>query len=253
LRFEDHALRLSPANQAFCKARAMIEFENVSKDYAGAARAKGPGHAGPVRALDHVSLSIGAGEFVAVRGPSGCGKSTLLMIAGGLLRASAGVVTVAGARLGELSAAALNRFRGEKIGFVFQTFHLLPYVSVLDNILSGATSNGGQASARASQLLEQFHLADRRDHRPGQLSAGERQRVAMARALINNPPIVLADEPTGNLDQENGRTVLGLLTEYHQQGGTVVLVTHEAEAAAAAGRTILLDGGRIGAPGQAVA
>ncbi len=214
----------------------MIALEAVSKVYQTAQR--------EVRALDDVTLDIQQGEFVAVRGPSGCGKSTLLALIGGLALPTSGRVTVGGRNVSGMSSANRAQFRADNVGFVFQMFHLLPYLSVLDNVLVAAPSNSQPAvRAYANELLEQFGLSDRRLHRPGQLSAGERQRVAMARALLNRPKLLLADEPTGNLDPQNAAAVLQLLSQFHASGGTILLVTHEEQAAACAQRTILLNRG----------
>lgn len=216
----------------------MIELCDVSQIYRTA-------H-GEVRALDRVSLRIGEGEFVAIRGPSGSGKTTLLLVAGGLTLPTEGDAIVAGRALKSLSRAERARFRASEIGFVFQTFHLLPYLNVVDNVLTAALDGRRrEATARAELLLERFGLAERRRHRPGQLSAGERQRAALARAMLNEPRILLADEPTGNLDPENGRIVLDLLGQYNREGGTVLLVTHEEEAASRAARCIRMERGRV--------
>jgi putative ABC transport system ATP-binding protein len=216
----------------------MIHFQDVSKIY------RTPD--GPVHALSSVSMEVQQGEFVAVRGPSGCGKSTLLMIAGGLGMPSSGRVVVAGEDLPALSPAARARFRASRIGFVFQLFHLLPYLNVLDNVAAAASAaQASSARGRAAQLLEKFQLAHRLRHRPAELSAGERQRVAIARALINRPPLILADEPTGNLDAAAAAGVLGLLVGFHRQGGTVLLVTHQEKAASWAQRTVQLRDGAI--------
>jgi len=223
-------------------AEQMIHFEDVSKTYSTAA--------GPVHALSGVNMAVSEGEFIAVRGPSGCGKSTLLMLAGGLGTATSGRVCVAGEELTAAGPAALARFRAQRIGFVFQMFHLLPYLTVLDNVAAASTSGSSTgesltARTRAAELLDKFHLADRLRHRPAELSAGERQRVAMARALINGPTLILADEPTGNLDPDSATVVLDLLGDFHREGGTILLVTHEEQAAAYAERTILLRQGTI--------
>lgn len=216
----------------------MIHLDEVTKVY------RTPN--GQVSALAGVSLDVEPGEFVAVRGPSGCGKSTLLTIVGGLGTPSSGRVVVAGKDLVAMGSAERARFRAEQIGFVFQMFHLLPYLTVLDNVLAGALPGAGtKARQRAEQLLTEFQLADRFGHRPGELSIGERQRVAMARALINRPRLILADEPTGNLDAENSEAVLGLLAAFQDEGGTILLVTHQEQAAQYAGRTVLLRDGLI--------
>jgi ABC-type lipoprotein export system ATPase subunit len=221
----------------------MIELRDVSKVYRT--------ERGDVRALDHVSIEVSQGEFVAIRGPSGCGKTTLLLLVGGLALPSEGEVVVAGRSLAALSRAERARFRAAEIGFVFQTFHLLPYLNIVDNVFAAACDGiDRETFGRAHALLERFGLADRRTHRPGELSAGERQRVALARALLNQPRIVLADEPTGNLDPDNGRIVLDLLAEYQREGGTVLLVTHEEQAAARAQRCIRMERGRVLQTGQ---
>jgi ABC-type lipoprotein export system ATPase subunit len=216
----------------------MIHLEDVSKTYRTAD--------GPVHALSGVTLDVDRGEYVSVRGPSGCGKSTLLMIVGGLGMPTSGRVVVAGQELPAVSAAARARFRAERIGFVFQMFHLLPYLTVLENVAAAALP-GGRAGARgrAAELLRKFNLADRLRHRPAELSAGERQRVAIARALINQPQLILADEPTGNLDLDSAAAVLELLADFHRQGGTVLLVTHQEMAAGYAQRNVLLRRGSI--------
>ena len=216
----------------------MIRFQDVTKIYRTAD--------GPVYALSKVSLEIQRGEFVAVRGPSGCGKSTLLMIAGGLGMPTSGCVAIAGNELPALSAAARARFRAQKIGFVFQLFHLLPYLTVLENVAAAAhKARASAAQGRAAELLEKFQLAHRLRHRPAELSAGERQRAAIARALINQPQLILADEPTGNLDPDSAAAVLELLADFHRAGGTVLLVTHQERAARHAQRTILLRSGAL--------
>ncbi len=216
----------------------MIHFQNITKTYSDAY--------GSIDALGDVSIDVEKGEFLAVRGPSGCGKSTLLMIAGALCRPSSGMVRVAGEDLRAMSVAQRSRFRGQHIGFVFQMFHLLPYLNILDNVTSAAPSGRhSEARRRAIDLLEEFALDHRLHHRPADLSAGERQRVAIARALVNRPDLLLADEPTGNLDPESSATVLQLLAEFHKAGGTILLVTHDAAAAEYAPRSIKLKDGAI--------
>ena len=216
----------------------MIRLEDVTKVYRTAD--------GPIHALAGANLTVEAGEFAAVRGPSGCGKSTLLTIAGGLGMPTSGRVTVAGEDVVALSSAARARFRAKRIGFVFQMFHLLPYLTVLENVAVAALPGTEAAAAdRAKDMLEEFQLSHRLRHRPTQLSTGECQRVAMARAMVNRPQLILADEPTGNLDPENSRGVLDLLASFHRDGGTVLLVTHQESAARYAQRTILLRNGSI--------
>ena len=216
----------------------MIQLEEISKVYQTGD--------GPVHALSGVNLRIEKGEFVAVKGPSGCGKSTLLTIVGGLGMPSSGSIQVAGEDLVEMSPAARARFRAERIGFVFQMFHLLPYLTVLENVVAAALpGKEAAARARAEELLRGFQLGHRMNHRPGQLSTGECQRVAIARALVNRPDVILADEPTGNLDGENAAGVLDLLSTFQRDGGTVLLVTHQDRASTYAGRTIQLRNGLI--------
>jgi len=216
----------------------MIQFEHVHKTYRTATS--------EVAAISDLSLSINEGEFIAVRGPSGCGKSTLLSLAGGLVLPTQGRIVIDGQPVSEMTAAQRSSFRGEKIGFVFQMFHLLPYLNIMENVVvAGSEVASTTAGERAETLLSDFGLRDRLTHRPGELSAGERQRVALARALLNRPRLLLADEPTGNLDPENASGVLELLAQFHKQGGTILLVTHHDRAAAYADRSLALDQGRL--------
>ncbi len=200
--------------------------------------------AGLVRALDDVSLEVAAGEFVAVQGPSGCGKTTLLLASGGLLRPDAGRVLVETQDLYALDPEQRGRFRARHIGFVFQQFHLVPFLSVLDNILAPTLALPvADAPERARDLALRFGLQGRLDHVPAELSTGERQRVALARALLGQPKLVLADEPTGNLDAANAATVLEDLAAFARDGGAVLLVTHDPAAARHAQRTLSLKAG----------
>jgi putative ABC transport system ATP-binding protein len=216
----------------------MICLEHMTKAY------RGP--QGEVRALDDVTLHIPEGDFVAIQGPSGSGKTTLLLAVGGMVRPTAGTVTIAGTDLYALSGPQRAAFRAETVGFVFQMFHLVPYLSVLENVLlptmAKATADGRE---RAMELVERFGLAHRAAHRPTELSAGERQRVAMARALLNRPQLILADEPTGNLDPDSAHDVMRYVAQFHQEGGTVLVVTHEDLAAQYAQRTIRIRQGRL--------
>ncbi len=239
----------------------MLEFKNVSKWFS-VSSSKNNGSEGRVTALKEVSFSVRPGELLAVRGPSGCGKTTLLLTAGGLLRPSAGQITVAGQNPYELDPEQRSQLRAQMIGFVFQQFNLIPYLTVRQNILAaslavrsdavrrffkcpyGHTTNK-KAAERAGSLIDRFGLADRADHVPAQLSTGERQRTALARALLNEPKVILADEPTGNLDEDNAQTVFGYLSQYVSDGGCVLLVTHDARAAAHATRTIQMSSGQI--------
>ena len=199
-----------------------------------------PGPDGPVPVLRGLSLTVEAGAFVAVRGPSGCGKSTLLLILGGMLRPDAGRVTVAGQDLYALSASARGDLRARAIGMVFQRFHQLPYLDVRDNVLLPACAGPLVDPGRADLLIERFGLTHRRHHRPDRLSTGERQRTALARALLHQPGLILADEPTGNLDPDNARLVVAALREAAGAGAAVVLVTHDPVIAAAADRVVEL-------------
>jgi ABC-type lipoprotein export system ATPase subunit len=217
----------------------MLDLCNLYKTYRG-----------NVTVLDGVTLHVAAGEFVAVRGPSGCGKTTLLLAAGGLLRPDTGRVSVDGTDLYALGDEARARFRAANIGFVFQQFHLVPYLSVLDNVLAASLGFPlPDARKRAEHLLARFGLTSRCHHVPAELSTGERQRTALARALLHRPKLLLADEPTGNLDPDNGRLVLDALADHARAGGAVLLVTHEQEAAARAHRVVVF--GHPGALGGA--
>src|SRR5436190_3276399 len=212
----------------------ILELHHLTKTY--------PGPAGPVTAVADLTLTVAAGEFVAVQGPSGCGKTTLLLTAGGLLHPDAGRVVVAGQDLYALAEEPRARFRAAHVGFVFQQFHLVPYLSVFDNVLAPALAlKRPDARSRAEELLGEFGLTERRRHVPAQLSTGERQRTALARALLNRPKLLLADEPTGNLDRDSAEVVLGHLADFARGGGAVLLVTHDAEAAAKAQRVLRLD------------
>ena len=219
----------------------MLGFENVSRIYQT--------RRGEVKALDGVSLSVKKGEFVVVRGPSGSGKTTLLLIAGGMLRPTQGQAVVNGNDIYALSDRERARFRAGNIGFVFQMFHLVPYLSVIDNVLLARRTAGAGRDrtkrAEARTLLERLGLAEREHHKPSELSAGERQRTAIARAILNRPEILLADEPTGNLDPDNASEVIGHLVEFHRGGGTVIVVTHGTVADSHADRIIHLREGRI--------
>jgi len=201
---------------------------------------------GVVRAVEGVSLRIGAGEFVAVQGPSGSGKTTLLMAAGVLMQPDSGTVVITGGEPYKLSAEQRAGFRAAHIGFVFQQFHLVHYLNVLDNVLTAAlASRVADAKERARELIERFGLASRAGHVPSELSTGERQRVALARALLNRPKLLLADEPTGNLDEENGRLVLDCLAGFAKEGGAVLLVTHDPKAAQVSHRALRMENGRL--------
>lgn len=216
----------------------MLKFNNVTRLFQGPE--------GDVRAVQSVSFAVVPGELVAVQGPSGSGKTTLLLMAGGLLRPSEGNISVDGQNPYSLSANRRSMLRAEKIGFVFQQFHLIPYLTVQDNILapSGACPRP-DARARVTDLMRHFKLEHRVNHVPSQLSTGERQRTALARALLNRPGILLADEPTGNLDDKNAEIVLNHLHEFAVDGGAVLLVSHDVRVAKCASRTLLMEEGRM--------
>jgi len=200
-----------------------------------------------VHILKDIGLHIGTGEAVGLVGPSGSGKSTLLMVMAGLERTDTGTVMVAGAMLNKLDEDALARFRGRNVGIVFQSFHLIPTMTALENVAVPLELAGiADAEARARNELAAVGLGARLDHYPAQLSGGEQQRVAVARALAPNPAILVADEPTGNLDEDTGRQIIDLLfAGQAQRGTTLVLVTHDAGLAARCGRVVHLRSGRV--------
>lgn len=215
-----------------------LRLENITKSY----RKDGV----EIRAVDSVSLTVQPGEFTGVKGASGCGKTTLLLLAGGLLRPTSGAVSIGASKLYGMPFSGRARFRAENIGFVFQQFHLIPYLDIRDNILAASLAARQPGSAQhASELIERFNLGDRASHLPEELSTGERQRTALAQAMLNNPKVLLADEPTGNLDDVNGKTVLEALAGFARSGGGVLLVTHDPRATEYADTICRMDGGRI--------
>jgi putative ABC transport system ATP-binding protein len=200
---------------------------------------------GTLRALDGISLNIAAGEWVALMGPSGSGKTTLINILGGLDKLSGGHVVVDGVDLANLSESEMVRYRAEKIGFVFQQFHLVPYLSALENVMLAQYFHSVTDESEAAEALKRVGLGHRMTHLPSQLSGGEQQRVAIARALINQPKLILADEPTGNLDEANEEIVIGLFRELHSAGHTILMVTHDPDIAQQADRRIELVHGHL--------
>src|SRR5512139_1432876 len=219
---------------------SFIELQNVTKTFQ-AGEENYP-------AVRGVSLGIGSGEFVAVMGPSGSGKSTLLSLIGGLSRATGGSVTVDGIDLGSLGPDRLSDFRREYLGFVFQSFYLVPYLTAVENVMLPLTVQpgvNGTARGTALEALRKVGLDAKAGRLPSQLSGGEQERVAIARAIVNKPPVILADEPTGNLDTRTGDQVLDMLQDLHRGGHTIVMVTHNVENAKRAGRTIEIRDGQV--------
>jgi len=218
----------------------MLRMENVSKKYR---------HRGQfVTALDGADLTISKGDFVAVVGPSGSGKSTLLLMLGGMLSPSSGRVLLEGQSIYDLKSDQRARLRRKKIGFVFQTFNLVTYLSALENVqipLYLAGLDGRAQAERATALLDRVGLADRLHHKPCELSVGQQQRVALARMLANDPAVILADEPTGNLDPETSQHVIKFFEDVNGEGRTVVMVTHDPRAAERAKKTLRLTNGAI--------
>jgi len=216
----------------------MLEVENISKSYGqGLAR---------VIALDGVSLRVNKGDFIAIMGPSGSGKSTLLNVIGGLEQPSSGEVILDGQRIDNLDENALVSIRRGKIAYVFQAYHLIPSLTALENVLLPLTFCGASDGAeKALDILEKVGLKERAQHKPGELSGGEQQRVAIARALVTDPSFILADEPTGNMDQKTGREILDLFDNLHKEGHTIIMVTHNPEIAEHASGIVVLQDGQI--------
>jgi putative ABC transport system ATP-binding protein len=224
----------------------MIRLTNVTKSYPARAEDHNGG-SNLINALNNISLEIAAGEWVAIMGPSGSGKSTVVNLIGCLDRPTAGEIWLDGQNVASLGTSDLNQVRAEIIGFVFQQFHMIPYLSAVENVMLAQYFHSMTDEKEALEALERVGLRERAGHLPSQLSGGEQQRVCIARALINDPRIVLADEPTGNLDAVNEEIVLRLLRELHQQGRTIVMVTHDPVVARLADRRIELHHGKIAA------
>jgi putative ABC transport system ATP-binding protein len=217
---------------------ALVRLDRVTKDYSEGRELR--------HVLTDASLEVGEGEFVAIRGRSGSGKSTVLNLVAGIDRPSSGEIYVAGTALSQLGSRERTLLRRDHIGFVFQFFNLIPTLSVLENVLLPAELSGRDESRRAADLLERVGLADRAASFPDRLSGGEQQRVAIARALVRDPRLVLADEPTGNLDDATGATVMGLLDALTRRAGkTLLLATHSREVGALADRAVTIDAGRL--------
>jgi putative ABC transport system ATP-binding protein len=218
----------------------MLRMDNVTKMY----QLRGQ----PVVGLDNATLQIARGDFVSLVGPSGSGKSTLLLMLGGMLSPTGGRVMLDGHSLYEQSADDRARLRRQYIGFVFQTFNLVPYLTALENVQIPLYLGGVDRDTqheRARDLLDRVGLADRLDHKPSELSVGQQQRVALARMLANDPAVILADEPTGNLDPDTAAQVIGFLEDVNKEGRTIVMVTHDPRAAARAKRMVRLVEGRL--------
>ena len=221
----------------------MLILEKVSKTY--------PIKSGNVLALDNVSFQVKEGELLVIRGPSGSGKTTLLFSIGGMLRPTEGKVVASSRDIYAMSKRERAKFRAKNIGFVFQMFHLIPYLNIIENVLLPAGVGSNQYGLKdAKELLERLNLSDRMYHKPSELSTGERQRTAMARAMLKHPKIILADEPTGNLDPENSEEIIEHLAEFQRGGSTVIVVTHGVEVDKYADRIIYLKKGRINRAGN---
>ena len=224
-------VQILPESKTF--AAPQVAIEKLVKKY------------GALRAIDDLSFIVRSGEWVALMGPSGSGKTTLVNILGGLDKLDSGRVTVDGVDLSKLSENELVRYRAEKVGFVFQQFHLVPYLNALENVMLAQYFHSVTDEKQADEALRRVGLGDRITHLPAQLSGGEQQRVAIARALINQPKIILADEPTGNLDEANEEIVLKIFSELHKAGHTILMVTHDPDIARQADRRVELAHGRL--------
>jgi putative ABC transport system ATP-binding protein len=221
--------------------KPVLQIENLNKTYVLGKR--------EVTALSKLNLTVNAGEFVAIMGPSGSGKTTLLNIIGCIDKPSSGEVLLDGINIGNMPENQLHKIRRDKMGFIFQTFNLLPYLNALENVelpMENKVKSKAERKKRAQELLEMVGLSGRENHRPQRLSAGEQQRVAIARALANDPAFILADEPTGNLDSQNKQEIIKLLANLNlKQGTTIIMVTHDSQAANHTERMLLLKDGEI--------
>ncbi len=211
----------------------LLELKKVSKIY------------GNLKALSEVDLTVKRGDWLSIMGPSGSGKTTMINIIGCMDRPSLGEVILDGQLISKEKAKSLTEIRRDKIGLIFQQFHLIPYLSALENVMVAQYYHSLPDKEEALEALDRVGLKERADHLPSQLSGGEQQRVCIARALINSPEILLADEPTGNLDEENEQMVIGILKKLHEEGATIIVVTHDPEVGDVAERKIILDYGKI--------
>ena len=222
-------------------SKPALKIENLTKTYMLGKR--------PVNALSNLSLQVNFGEFIAIMGPSGSGKTTLLNVIGCIDKPTSGSVLLDGVEVGKMPESELYKVRRDKMGFVFQTFNLLPYLNAIENVelpMENRVKSKSERKKRASELLKMVGLSGREMHRPQRLSAGEQQRVAIARALANDPAIILADEPTGNLDSQNKQEIVKLLANLNlTRGTTIIMVTHDSQVAAHAERMLLLKDGKI--------
>ncbi|MDR2797478.1 MAG: ABC transporter ATP-binding protein [Treponema sp.] len=211
----------------------ILELQDISKIY------------GNLKALQHINLRVNQGEWLAIMGPSGSGKTTMMNIIGCMDKPSTGQVILDGVNISRESAKNLTALRRDKIGLIFQQFHLVNYLSALENVMVAQYYHSMPDEKEALEALERVGLKDRAKHLPGQLSGGEQQRVCIARALINYPALILADEPTGNLDEANEQIVIGIFKQLHAEGSTIIVVTHDPEVAEDAQRTVILEHGKI--------
>jgi putative ABC transport system ATP-binding protein len=223
----------------------VIKLTHITKTYPAREAPDRAGDGAVIRALDDISLEVAAGEWLSIMGPSGSGKSTLVNLIGCLDRADSGSIVLAGQDVSSLNRSQLTRFRAEKVGLVFQQFHLIPYLTAVENVMLAQYFHSMADEKDAREALRKVGLGERADHLPSQLSGGEQQRVCIARALINDPAIILADEPTGNLDAQNEEIVLRIMRDLHAQGRTIIMVTHDPVVSRLADRRIELHHGKI--------